>query len=525
MDKLTVLITTSGLGSRLGEKTKYINKALIRVGDKPIISHILNFYKKNTEFIITIGHKGDLVKQYLKLAHSNLDIKYVEIDKYDGKGSSLLYSMSLAKKHLQRPFVFHVSDAIIDSDDSLDYNKNFIVGSKNGDPSYYSSFNIKNSFVENIFSKGEIDSDFNYVGVANIIEYKSFWEKTEFLLTEDPNDNSLNDVKVFDLMIKSKIKIRFYDTKNWLDTGSINGLNNAKEKIKPKLLKEVLDKPNESIYYINGEVIKFFSESSLNLNRVKRAKLLNPIVPEINDSTDNFFKYSLVDGKLFSKVVNDKTFDDFLNFSKNNLWLKSESNIKIENICKEFYFDKTLQRVEQFFKKKSLSDDINKINGIKVPTLKSLIDKIPLSFYKNGITSRVHGDFIIDNCIKTKDSFKMIDWRQDFGGNLEVGDIYYDFSKLAHNLVVNHEMIDNDFYFIDKKDSNIIVEIYRKNNLVECENLFFNWINKNNFDINRVKILRALIWINMSPLHHKPFDEFLFYFGKLNLYKALKLYD
>ena len=148
-----------------------------------------------------------------------------------------------------------------------------------------------------------------------------------------------------------------------------------------------------------------------------------------------------------------------------------------------------------------------------------------MSFYKNGITSRVHGDFIIDNCIKTKDSFKMIDWRQDFGGNLEVGDIYYDFSKLAHNLVVNHEMIDNDFYFIDKKDSNIIVEIYRKNNLVECENLFFNWINKNNFDINRVKILRALIWINMSPLHHKPFDEFLFYFGKLNLYKALKLYD
>ena len=103
MDKLTVLITTSGLGSRLGEKTKYINKALIRVGDKPIISHILNFYKKNTEFIITIGHKGDLVKQYLKLAHSDLDIKYVEIDKYDGKGSSVLYSMSLAKKHLQKP--------------------------------------------------------------------------------------------------------------------------------------------------------------------------------------------------------------------------------------------------------------------------------------------------------------------------------------------------------------------------------------------------------------------------------------
>ena len=43
----------------------------------------------------------------------------------------------------------------------------------------------------------------------------------------------------------------------------------------------------------------------------------------------------------------------------------------------------------------------------------------------------------------------------------------------------------------------------------------------NEYCIKRVMILRGLIWLNMSPLHHKPFDYFLFYHGKLNLFKAL----
>ena len=49
---MKVLITTSGTGTRLGEKTQYFNKCLIRVGDKAILSHIIDSYPVNTEFII-----------------------------------------------------------------------------------------------------------------------------------------------------------------------------------------------------------------------------------------------------------------------------------------------------------------------------------------------------------------------------------------------------------------------------------------------------------------------------------------
>ena len=56
MEEFKVLITTSGLGSRLGELTDYTNKSLIRIADKPAISYIIESYPKDTKFVITLGH-------------------------------------------------------------------------------------------------------------------------------------------------------------------------------------------------------------------------------------------------------------------------------------------------------------------------------------------------------------------------------------------------------------------------------------------------------------------------------------
>ncbi len=85
-----VLLTTSGLGSRLGNLTKFTNKGLVRVGDKPIISHIIESYPIDVEFVVTLGHYGSHVHQYLTLAHPERKIQFVEIDNYMGEGSSLL---------------------------------------------------------------------------------------------------------------------------------------------------------------------------------------------------------------------------------------------------------------------------------------------------------------------------------------------------------------------------------------------------------------------------------------------------
>ena len=45
-----VLIPTAGTGSRLGEETKYINKALISIGNRPAISRIIEMFPEDCEF-------------------------------------------------------------------------------------------------------------------------------------------------------------------------------------------------------------------------------------------------------------------------------------------------------------------------------------------------------------------------------------------------------------------------------------------------------------------------------------------
>ena len=64
-----VFIPVAGLGTRLKSLTKNLNKCLIDINNTPNISHIINNFNKNVDFVIAIGHKGELVKEYLKLTY------------------------------------------------------------------------------------------------------------------------------------------------------------------------------------------------------------------------------------------------------------------------------------------------------------------------------------------------------------------------------------------------------------------------------------------------------------------------
>ena len=89
MEEHKVLITTSGIGSRLGNLTNYTNKSLIRIGDKPTISYIIEYYPKNTSFIITLGHFGNIVEQFLKITYPDRNFIFVKVKNPSGMLGSL----------------------------------------------------------------------------------------------------------------------------------------------------------------------------------------------------------------------------------------------------------------------------------------------------------------------------------------------------------------------------------------------------------------------------------------------------
>jgi choline kinase len=511
MAEYKVLITTSGLGSRLGQLTDYTNKCLIRVADKPAISYIIESYPENIEFIITLGHFGSHVKQFLELAYPEHKFTFIEVDKYKGEGSSLGYSLLQCKHEINTPFIFHASDTII-TDYKPEYPfKNYIIGSHKEDPAQYRTLHIDANKLIKINEKGELNFDFSYVGIAGVKDYELFFSKLEKLIYNKHEDTS--DVHAINNMLP---EVDFYgkwvDGQDWFDIGNTTELNKTKKAFHSNI--EVLDKVDESIFFFDDFVIKFFANSTINKNRVIRAYNLGDLVPEILGSTENFYKYKKAKGALFSKSVNRSKFIDFLNWSKDNLWI-FKNDLQFNNKCYDFYINKTKSRISQYLKN-NIEYDV--VNGEYMPSIYDLIDTIDIDWLCNkAIPSQFHGDFILDNVIETQDGFSLIDWRQDFAGDLNVGDLYYDLAKLNHNLTVNHDIVNKNLFSSSKENCYILVN----SKLKECEEILHLFITNNELDLKKVKILTAIIWINMAPLHEYPFNNFLFNFGKYNLHKTL----
>ena len=65
---MKVVILAGGLGTRLSEYTHLIPKPMIKIGNIPMIIHIMNHYIKNgfNEFIIAAGYKNKVIKRYFK---------------------------------------------------------------------------------------------------------------------------------------------------------------------------------------------------------------------------------------------------------------------------------------------------------------------------------------------------------------------------------------------------------------------------------------------------------------------------
>jgi len=64
-----VVILAGGRGSRMGEQTDVIPKPMVKIGDKPIIEHIMDMFNRrvgNCEFVIAGGYKQQIIREYFK---------------------------------------------------------------------------------------------------------------------------------------------------------------------------------------------------------------------------------------------------------------------------------------------------------------------------------------------------------------------------------------------------------------------------------------------------------------------------
>jgi glucose-1-phosphate cytidylyltransferase len=66
MNEYPVVILCGGIGTRLREETEFMPKPLVKVGNRPILWHIMKHYSHFgfNNFILCLGYKGDAIKEY-----------------------------------------------------------------------------------------------------------------------------------------------------------------------------------------------------------------------------------------------------------------------------------------------------------------------------------------------------------------------------------------------------------------------------------------------------------------------------
>jgi dTDP-glucose pyrophosphorylase len=517
---MLVILPTAGIGSRLDYHTRNFNKAMVQIGDQPAISKIINFYPKNCKFVIILGYKQEHIKEYIKLVHSNRNIKFRFVIPFEGKKSSLTLTLKQAINDIKEPFYFHANDTIILEKKIFDFKKKntIFVHKGKSDCLKYATVDIKKNKIYPKQSK-LITNRKNYIGVSYIKDFKKFKQILK-------NDKSKNG----ELSFFYKLNPNQFETKilnQWFDIGSKETKEIAEKFFSNK---NILPKNDQGIFFHKNKVVKFFTNPKIIKNRYKRSKILKPFVPQILKFSKYFYIYKYIKGKTLSSFDNKELFfKKFLNNMYSNFWKKTKLNnreyISFTNNCFNFYYEKTVSRINYLFERNSFNDQKHVINGKSIPKIETMISKIDWDNIKSGVPVNFHGDLHFENIIKNRNNFKLLDWREDFAGIKKYGDLYYDLAKINHGFIINHKLISKKNFTIAQLNKNKVKLSYKQTlSNKKCKKIFYEFLKDKKISIIKVELLTSLIYLNIAPLHHYPYSLFLYYLGKLELNRVIKKY-
>ena len=77
--KPALCILAAGIGSRLENLSHHINKGLLPLDNKAVITHMIDKTPKEYDIIIALGYKGSMVREYCEAAHPDRKFKFVEV--------------------------------------------------------------------------------------------------------------------------------------------------------------------------------------------------------------------------------------------------------------------------------------------------------------------------------------------------------------------------------------------------------------------------------------------------------------
>ena len=108
---MKLVIFAGGLGTRISEETDYIPKPMVKIGNKPILWHIIKYYSifGFSEFIICGGYKINIIRDYFKNnVNRSWNVKVINTGKTSNTGERL----KRIKKYINNTFCLTYGDGL-----------------------------------------------------------------------------------------------------------------------------------------------------------------------------------------------------------------------------------------------------------------------------------------------------------------------------------------------------------------------------------------------------------------------------
>ena len=416
-------------------------------------------------------------------------------------------------------------DCIIrNADETLNLDRDWIGVHNTNKPKMFSTAKIDcDGKITDFKNKDEDGYKHAFIGLAGINNYKQFWEKLE-------QNKHLDD--------GWEVICTFYDHDSlyaehcdWLDTGTEENYLIAKRSLAQGKLHHNMEKNIDDItYFNNGIYVKLFKDTNKARMRIKRGREFESknLIPKFTYTGNYVYAYKEVEGHNLYENFTIAKFEGFLKWYYSNFAYSTKTVRDVpadyDKYCRAFYQDKTYKRVKQFLDNKPeeyyLKHDIN---GVACKSISEILLLINWNRLCEGVPCMFHGDMNLGNVIYDGNAFYAIDWREDFGSRMYVGDLYYDLAKIYASICMSWDKLKDDSNInisVDKR--NVRFSVQQLGLLVDAKHKFIEWCTRERFDITKIKILANITYLNMAPLHTEKLGNLLFFNAVYNLSEMVK---
>lgn len=505
----TICILTAGQGTRMGDSLSWMNKALLPLAERAAISLLIETFGDHNRFVIGLGHKAQQVRGYLELAHPNIEFAFVDVDPWTGPGSGPGRSLLCCRQAIgeNTPFYFAPCDAVLAPDTKFDHAGNWVgvaeVPEHTSDR--YCNFEIHAEQVLSIADKRRVSNAVHraFTGIMRIESTACFWSGLE-------HSNEIAGEEQISAGLAQLVRnamLHAYPI-SWTDIGE-------ESLYRAELTRRTsfdFSKPGEALYILNKRVIKMFNDPGVARGRNDRARSVDAVFPPMLDASEGFVAYEFVEGTTLYQSVDRESLAGLLAWLSEHLWHPvSVDRDEFTSACERFYKHKTLDRVRMLEDLGVLHCEPARVDGTQLPGVRDLLDRIDWSrLSAEGKPVIFHGDLQFDNVLAKPDgTFTLLDWRQDFAGWIHAGDLDYDLAKMIGGIRMDYARIKRGEMSYAIEAGNARLWVPSCENAAQLERDALEFATKIGRDPARLRLLVALIHLNMAPLHTEPFCSLL----------------